>query len=169
MMNCAPSGSSGGPNGGSGNTNGAPNNGRQPNKITCGTVLPNGRTVGSYVNQLSTQINNSGSQSVSTPYGPAPIYSPGLSPLSIPGAVYSGTNFKIMFRGQANAAFLGDTGNFAYAAVSGNIGVPLWATEAVAGGYALWAGHQDANGPWFMDASATAQIPAGYGAVCKGY
>jgi hypothetical protein len=143
----------------------APSN-RTPNKITCGTVLPNGRTVGSYVNQLSNGINGSAGNPTSTPYGPGPNPSaPG--PLTVASQVYSGTNFKIMFRGQGNAAFLGDAGNFAYAAVSGNIGVPLWATEAVAGGYALWAGHQDANGPWWMDASATAQVPAGYSAGCK--
>jgi RHS repeat-associated protein len=143
----------------------APNN-RTPNKITCSTVLPNGRTVGSYVNQLSNSINGSAGNPVSTPYGPGPNPSaPG--PFSVASQVYSGTNFKIIFRGQGNAAFLGDAGNFAYAAVSGNIGVPLWATEAVAGGDALWAGHQDANGPWWMDASATAQVPAGYSAGCK--
>ena len=145
----------------------APSN-RTPNKITCGTVLPNGRTVGSYVNQLSNTINNA-PQSTSTPYGASTSYAPGYSPLSVPGQVYSQTNFKINFRGQGNAAFLGDAGNFAYAAVSGNIGIPLFAVEAVAGGYALWAGHSDANGPYFMDASATAQIPAGYGAGCQGY
>lgn len=106
---------------------------RVPNKITCGTVLPNGRTVGSYVNQLSNTINNA-SQMTSTPYDPSASHVPGYSPLSVPGQVYSQTNFKIMFRGQGNAAFLGDAENFAYAVVSANIGVPLWATEAVAGG-----------------------------------
>jgi hypothetical protein len=139
-----------------------------PNKITCSTVLPNGQTVGSYVNQVSNTINNA-PQSTSTPYGPSAGYSPGYSPLSVPGQVYSQTNFKINFRGQGDAAFLGDAGNFAYAAVSANIGIPLFAVEAVAGGYALWAGHSDANGPYFMDASATAQIPAGYGAGCKNF
>ena len=99
---------------------------RVPNKITCGTVLPNGRTVGSYVNQLSNTINNA-SQMTSTPYGPSASYAPGYSPLSVPGQVYSQTNFKIMFRGQGNAAFLGDAENFAYAVVSANIGAPLWA------------------------------------------
>jgi RHS repeat-associated protein len=146
---------------------GAPSN-RVPNKITCSTVLPNGRTVGSYVNQLSNTINNA-PQGTSTPYGPSASYAPGYSPLSVPGQVYSQTNFKINFRGQGNAVFLGDAGNFAYAAVSANIGIPLFAVEAVAGGYALWAGHSDANGPYFMDASATAEIPAGYGAGCKNF
>jgi RHS repeat-associated protein len=151
----------------------APNNGRQPNEITCGTALPNGRTVGSYVNQLSNQINNSGSQIISTPYGPAPVYTPGLSPLSIPGAVYSGTNFRGMFgqgAGYTTNAFLGDAGNFAYAAVSANIGVPYLATELAAAGYS-WTHHSPSDwvGPYGMDPSATVQIPAGYGASCKGY
>ena len=115
-------------------------------------MLPNGRTVGSYVNQLSNTINNA-AQSTSTPYGPGASYSSGYSPFSVPGQVYSQTNFKINFRGQGNAAFLGDAGNFAYSAVSANIGIPLFAVEAVAGGYALWAGHADATGPYFMDAS----------------
>jgi hypothetical protein len=146
----------------------APPNNRTPNKITCATVLPSGQTVGSYVNQLSNSINGSAGNPVSTPYGPGPNpNAPG--PLTVAGQVYSGTNFKIMFRGQGNAAFLGDAGNFAYAAVSGNIGVPLSLTEMVAGGYALWAGHSDTNGPWFMDASAPAQIPAGYSAGCKSF
>jgi RHS repeat-associated protein len=145
----------------------APSN-RTRNKITCGTVLPNGRTVGSYVNQLSNSINGSAGNPTSTPYGPGPNPSvPG--PLTVANQVYSGTNFKIMFRGQGNAAFLGDAGNFAYSAVSGNIGVPLSVTEMVAGGYALLAGHSDANGPYFMDASATAQVPAGYGAGCQNF
>jgi RHS repeat-associated protein len=141
-----------------------------PNKITCGTVLPNGQTVGSYVSALSNQINDAANaaQMVPTPYGLAP--SPDLqSPYSVAMQVYSGTNFKIMFQGQGNAAFLGDAGNFAYAAVSANVGVPLSVTEAVAGAYAQWAGHQDTNGPWGMDDSATAQVPAGYGAGCMGY
>ena len=124
--------------------------------------------MGSYVNQLSNGINGSAQGGASTPYGPGVNPStPG--PFSVARQVYSGTNFKILFRGQGNAAFLGDAGNFAYSAVSGNIGVPLSLTEIVAGGYALWAGHADATGPFFMDASATAQVPAGYGAGCKGY
>jgi RHS repeat-associated protein len=144
----------------------AANNGRVPNNITCSTVLPNGRTVGSYVQTVSNQVNGSAS-TTSTPYGPVAQYSGAPSPLSVPSSVYNSINFKIMFQGQGNAAFLGDAGNFAYGAISANIGVPLWATEAVAGGYALWAGHQDTNGPFWMDASATQQVPAGYSAQCK--
>ncbi|WP_454886193.1 RHS repeat-associated core domain-containing protein [Sphingomonas oryzagri] len=138
---------------------------RVANHIDCNTKLPDGTTVGSHIAALSNTINGSAS-TTSTPYGPSGSYSSGYSPLSIPGQVYRQTNFKIMFRGQGNAAFLGDAGNFAYGAVSANIGVPLSATEAVAGAYAWWAGHPDNNGPWGMDSSATAQVPAGYGASC---
>ncbi len=145
---------------------------RMPNTINCGSVLPNGRTVGSYVNQISNTINNA-AQVTSTPYGPSVSYSPGESPLSIPGQVYSETNFRGMFgkgAGYTTNAFLGDAGNFAYAAVSANIGVPYLATELVAAEYS-WTHHpmSDWVGPYGMDPSATAQIPAGYGASCKGY
>ena len=126
-----------------------------PKKIKCSTVLPNGRTVGSYVAELSNGINDSGELA--------------YAPFNVAADVYSGTNFKIMFRGQANAAFLGNAGNFAYGAVSANIGIPLSVTEMVAGAYAIVAGHQDRNGPYGMDASATAQVPAGYSALCLGF
>jgi RHS repeat-associated protein len=72
-------------------------NNRTPNNITCSTVLPNGRTVGNYVSQLSNSLNQQGQvPMVSTPYGPAP--NPSLpSPISVASQVYSGLNFKIMF------------------------------------------------------------------------
>lgn len=136
--------------------------------ITGKTVLPNGRTVGSYVNQISNTIINA-AQSSSTPYGPSSSYSPGYSPSSVPGQVYSQTNFKINFRGKGDPAKLGDAGNYAYSAVSANLGVPLTAVEMVAGAYALWAGHGDVDGLYFMDASATVQVPAGYGVGCKDF
>ncbi|WP_158545041.1 RHS repeat-associated core domain-containing protein [Dyella monticola] len=141
---------------------------RMPNQISCGTVLPDGSTVGDRVTALSHTINDA-AQITSTPYGPSMSQTRGYSPLSVPSIVYSQTNFKIMFRGQGNAAFLGDAGNFAYAAVAANIGVPLFVTEMVAGGYALWAGHRDTGGPFWMDASATRQVPAGYSAACNVY
>jgi hypothetical protein len=145
----------------------APNNGRVANNITCGTVLPNGQTVGSYVNQLSNSINSSAGNPTSTPYGPGPNPSaPG--PISVASQVYSGTNFRKMFGGPgANYAFLGDAGNFAYAAVSANIGVPLIATELAAGAYTLLTHPLSDLGPYGMDPSARVQIPAGYGAGCK--
>ena len=118
----------------------AANNGRVPNNITCSTVLPNGRTVGSYVSQVSNGINQQAQVApVSTPYGPAP--NPSFpSPISVASQVYSGTNFRAMFGGPgANYAFLGDAGNFAYGAVSANLGVPLTGAEMVAGAYSLYA------------------------------
>ena len=77
-------------------------------------------------------------------------------------------NFRRMFGGPgANYAFLGDAGNFAYGAVSGNIGVPRWTTEAVAGAYSVRAHPiSDWGGPWLMDPSARVQVPAGYSAAC---
>jgi hypothetical protein len=145
----------------------AANNGRVPSNITCSTVLPNGQTVGGVVQSVTNQINNSTS-TMSTAYGPAPQYNSGPSPLSVPSFVYSQINFKIMFQGQGGADFLGDAGNFAYGAISANLGVPLSATEAVAGLYAVWAQHPDTNGPFWMDFSATTQVPAGYKAKCGG-
>ena len=141
-----------------------PKNGRQPNKITCSTVLPNGRTAGSYVNQLSNSINAAAGNPVSTPYGPAPNPSaPG--PVSVASQVYSGTNFRGMFgkgAGYTANAFLGDAGNFAYAAVSANIGVPYFATQFAAAAYS-WTHRPPGDwiGPLGMDPSATVQIPAG--------
>lgn len=73
-----------------------------------------------------------------------------------------------MYKGSgANAQFLGKAGNFAYGAVSADIGVPLSAAEFVAGVYAYVSGHPDRNGPYGMDNSATINVPAGYSAQCK--
>ena len=74
-----------------------------------------------------------------------------------------------MFGGPgANYPFLGDVGNFAYGAVSANIGVPLWGAEMVAGGYSLLH-HPSADWgwPWGIDPSAQVQVPAGYSAKCN--
>jgi RHS repeat-associated protein len=137
--------------------------------VTCSTVLPDGSTVGSHVNAVSNQINNAANsaQPVSTPYGPAP--SPNLpGPISVASQVYSGTNFRGMYGGPgANYTLLGDAGNFAYFAVSSNIGVPLWTAELVAGGYSI-THHPPSDwvGPFGMDPSATRTV-SGYGAKCN--
>ena len=88
------------------------------------------------------------------------------------GQVYSGTNFSGMFgkgAGYTANAFLGDAGNFAYAAVSANIGVLYLATEFAAAAYS-WTHHPPSD--WVnlrgMDPSATVQVPAGYGVSCNG-
>jgi len=138
---------------------------RVANHITCDTVLPNGQTVGDWVRQLSNGINQAAQDaSTSTPDGPSPVLTPDL----IAQQVYSSTNFRNMFGGPgANYPFLGDVGNFAYGAVSANIGVPLWGAEMVGGGYSLFK-HPSADWgwPWGMDPSAQVQVPAGYKAKC---
>ncbi len=134
----------------------------------CGTVLPNGRTVGSYVNQLSNSINQAAANPFSTPYGPVVT-----DPTTVARQTYSGTNFRGMFGqgvGYSQMAFLGDAGNFAYAAVSANIGIPYQATAMAAGAYSyLYHPAGDQTGQYGMDPSASVQVPAGYGASCKGY
>ena len=139
----------------------------QKPKIGCGTALPDGSTVGSRVNTVSNNINNS-AQLIPTPYGVSMQIGNGSSPLTVISNVYSGTNFRATFGGPgANYVFLGDAGNFAYGAVSANIGVPLSATELAAGVYALLTHPlSDAVGPFGMDPSATTQVPAGYSAQC---
>jgi hypothetical protein len=141
-------------------------NNRVPNKITCATVLPDGSTVGSRVASLSNNINNS-YQWVDTA-DPSSVQGPG--PVSVMSQVFSGANFRQMFGGPgANYTFLGDAGNFAYGAVSANLGVPLFATEMVAGAYSLYAHpSSDWGWPYGMDPSARVQVPAGYSAQCKG-
>jgi hypothetical protein len=142
---------------------GPANNG--PNKITCATVLPDGSTVGSHVNSVLSSLNNSATADAANPVLEAQS---GLNPISVMSQVYSGLNFKMMYMGSANAQFLGNAGNFAYGAVSADLGVPLWATELIAGQYAKYAGHPDRNNPYGMDNSANNNVPAGYGAKCGG-
>lgn len=82
--------------------------------------------MGGQVAALSNQINDS-LQLTSTPYGPVAQNGNGSSIPSVVSQVYNGTNFRAMYGGPgANYVFLGDAGNFAYGAVTANIGVPLW-------------------------------------------
>ncbi|MGH8227159.1 MAG: RHS repeat-associated core domain-containing protein [Steroidobacteraceae bacterium] len=147
-------------------TGGATPQTHQP--INCGTALPDQSTVGSHVSSLSNGVNNS-VQFTSTPYGPVIQLGNGSDPYSVASRVYSGTNFRSMYGGpNANYVFLGNAGNFAYGAVSADIGVPQWFAELVAGVYSLFT-HSAADrvGPYGMDESATASVPAGYSAQCK--
>ena len=79
-----------------------------PNNITCSTVLPDGSTVGSHVNSV---LDSIGQNSLDHDANAIAEAQTGLDPGTIVLEVYSGTNFKIMFQGQANAGFLGDAGN----------------------------------------------------------
>jgi hypothetical protein len=77
---------------------------------------------------------------------PAADYSLSVNPASV--TLFPGLSQTVTFSISGINGFTGQVN-------TSNIGVPLWTTEAVAGAYALWAGHQDANGPFWMDASAT--------------
>ncbi len=126
-----------------------------PNKVTCSTVLPNGRTVGSYVQQYRSQL-----QSISDASG---VDDQQIG--STTGAFFSISqsngpiDFKNIFRGQANAAMLGQAGNFAYYAIGSGI-LPNFELDAGAGAYAVYSAirgrkpFSSLTGPWFSDASA---------------
>jgi RHS repeat-associated protein len=141
------------------------------NNITCATVLPDGSTVGSHVNSVANSVNNSAQLTAdSNAANPVLESQTGLNPFSVMSQVYSGTNFRAMYGGPgANYQLLGDAGNFAYFAVSANIGVPLTAAEVAAGAYSI-THHPppDWVGPFGMDPSATRVVSAGYGAKCGG-
>ena len=126
-----------------------------PNKITCATVLPNGRTVGSYVQLYGSQLLVSYSQD-------AGETNPLLNATGTFSAI-AGSNgpidFKNNFRGQGNAAALGQAGNFAYYAIGAGI-LPNWELDLGAGAYAVMAAlkgqksFSSLTGPMFSDASA---------------
>jgi RHS repeat-associated protein len=135
-------------------------------QLGCNTLLPDGSTIGSHVKSIS---NDSAQLSlISDANNPTlETQGSGANPLLFAVQVYNQTNFKLIYKGSTDATFLGDAGNFAYGAVSANVGVPLWATELIAGGYALAAQHKDRNNPYGMDNSAATNVPAGYGAQCN--
>lgn len=127
-------------------------------------VLPDDSTVGDHINSVVNSVGNSANTD-----NPVLEAQTGLNPVPVMSQVFSGTNFRAMYGGPgANYVFLGDAGNFAYGAVSVQLGVPLWTTQAVAGGHSLlFHPSSDWVGPYFMDPSATVQVPAGYNAQCK--
>jgi len=140
-----------------------------PNNVNCNTVLPNGRTVGSYVQQYRGQL-----QSVSDAAGVDDQQVGATTGAFYPIAEGGGSiDFKNIFRGQANAALLGQAGNFAYYAIGSGI-LPAWELDAGAGAYALKAALQgkksfsSLTGPFFSDASAASVRTQGLAANgCK--
>jgi RHS repeat-associated protein len=151
--------------GGGGGGNGDPGPGSPQNQVSCDTVLPDGSTIGGHVNSVVNSLNNAANADLANPVLEAQS---GMNPLLVAYQTYTGTNFKIMYQGSANATFLGDAGNFAYGAVAANMEVPLSVAELVAGGYAqLTHPPNQQVGPFGMDPSATTQVPAGYKAQCK--
>ena len=133
---------------------------QKPKPITCGTVLPNGRTVGSYVASAIDQIlANTGPGSGAT------------SALDFIDQVGSRgpIDFKLNFKGQANATFLGEAGNFAYGAVASGVGLSQGVAEFGAGAYALKNGKLNINNPFGEDNSAAKQLARGYATNgCRG-
>jgi hypothetical protein len=138
------------------------------NQVICDSVLPNGQTIGNWINQLSDAINQAGQNTppIFTPYGPG--LNPDIYPDVIADQVFESTKFRSMFAGPgANYKQLGDMGNFAYAAVSANLGVPFFVTELVAGYYShMNHPPKDWVGPYGMDPSATVNVPLGYNSQC---
>jgi RHS repeat-associated protein len=139
----------------------------------CGTILPDGRTVGSYVNQaaqetLQAQSNSeqSGSDSV------GPFLQGYISDSDSHGLL----DFKNNFRGQADPAFLGAAGNFAFGALTGQLfgsdSFGLYTALSGAGVYASGAGKPGPGTPFLVapyggDPRAQQNVPAGVSAGCK--
>jgi RHS repeat-associated protein len=105
------------------------------NKISCSSVLPNGQTVGQVVQKYRAELQDIANEALQNPENPNPLG-------EITGAFlataqpYGPIDFKNNFSGMANAAFLGQAGNFAYYAIGSGI-LPTWELDAGAGVYAV--------------------------------
>jgi hypothetical protein len=119
-------------------------------------VLPNGRTVGSYVRQYRAELQNvadaegADDQQFGATTGAFAAIVPSNGPI----------DFKNKFRGKANGATLGLAGNFAYSIGAGIL--PDTELDAGAATYALYSAIRgqkpwsSLTGPLFSDASAAA-------------
>jgi hypothetical protein len=123
--------------------------------VNCGTVLPNGQTVGSYVQQYRADLQNAAENDASE-----------ANPFTVAGSFlaiaqpYGPIDFKNGAAGQGgNGATLGLAGNFAYYAIGSGI-VPNWELDAGAGAYGVLSAtfgpksFSSLTGPMFSDASA---------------
>lgn len=144
----------------------------QTPKVNCGSVLPNGQTVGQVVNQVTQAID--AAQSNSTQVGQDPL-GPGLAEYYADVNSNGPIDFKNNFRGQANPGFLGAAGNFAYGAISGYLfgtgSFGQYVALSGAGLYAARAGKQGPGTPFIQppygaDPSAQQNVPAGLSAGC---
>jgi RHS repeat-associated protein len=126
-----------------------------PSNVNCNTVLPNGQTVGNYVQQYRAQLQSTANASG---VDDQQVGSTTGAFLSIAGS-NGPIDFKNTFRGQANAAMLGQAGNFAYYAIGSGI-LPNFELDAGAGAYAFYSAvrgrkpFSSLTGPMFSDASA---------------
>lgn len=141
-------------------------------KVGCGSVLPNGQTVGQVVNQVTQAIDAAESNAAQAGGGPL---GPGLAEYYVDVNTNGPIDFKNNFRGQANPGFLGDAGNFAYGAISGYVfgagSFGQYVALSGAGYYAQRAGKQGPGIPFIQppygaDASARQNVPAGLSAGC---
>lgn len=132
-------------------------------------MLPNGQTVGSYVQDYRAQLQNISNasgvddQQVGATTGAFQSIAGSNGPI----------DFKNTFRGQANAAMLGQAGNFAYYAIGSGI-LPNFELDAGAGAYAIYSAvlgrkpFSSLTGPMFSDASAASVRNQGLAAKgCK--
>lgn len=138
-----------------------------PSKVGCSTKLPNGQTVGQVINQGRAQL-----QAIVDAQNALAAAGGDVNPFRVPAAFgsyvfpHGPTDFKNNFSGQANAAFLGQAGNFAYYAIGSGY-LPNSLLDAGAGGYALFSAtfgskkFSSLTGPMFSDASAASVRNAG--------
>jgi hypothetical protein len=157
-----PSGDSGGGGGGGGGGLSAANTAPQT-QVSCNTVLPNGKTVGDVVRGEIAALRSVASLGTGIDSLPRlELYADFFSIASSGGPI----DFKVQFRGQANAALLGQEGNFAYYAI-GSTFFPTTILDAGAGAYGISTAmfgsrhFRNLTGPWFSDTSAASVRSAG--------
>jgi hypothetical protein len=151
---------------------GSNNSSSTANKVDCNSVLPNGKTVGDYVQPNRALLQNSMNDSMAAAQSGL-----GVDPFSQPtGTFYSiakpngPIDFKNIFRSSgASPSVLGQAGNFAYYAIGSGI-LPNAELDVGAGLYALKNALFGAKrfstltGPMFSDASAASVRDAGLAA-----
>ena len=144
----------------------------QQGNVGCGSMLPNGQTVGQAVNQVTQSIDAAESNAAQA--GEDPL-GPGLAEYYVDVNTNGPIDFKNNFRGQANPGFLGQAGNFAYGAVSGYMfgsgSFGQYMAASGSGVYALRAGKLGRGFPFLRapyggDPSALQNVPAGVSAGC---
>ena len=118
--------------------------------ITCDSELPDGSAVRDYVKAEVANLDE------------------GYDLLGSRGVGSRGPiDFKLNFKGQADAGYLADAGNFAYGAVMAQAGYSYALTMAGAGYYAYKHGKLGSLSDFGADGSAAAETPNGYAAQCK--
>ena len=148
-----------------------PQQSNQP--VNCGSQLPNGTTVASNVQQASQNIDNDILTAANGGGDPSSaMFASYLSQVGSNGPL----DFKNNFRGQADAGFLGQAGNFAFGALSTSIfgsgAFGQYMALSGAGVYAFGAGKLGSGIPFVVrpygaDPSAQANVPRGVTATCS--